>query len=221
MQKRLLNEVYSEAGVDPTQVAYVELHGTGTKAGDPQEVNSVVDVFCRKGRNSPLLIGSTKSNMGHPEPASGLAALAKVLIAMEDRVIPANLHYRDPNPDIPALSDGRLSVVSQATNWTGGYVGINSFGFGGSNVHVLLKSGDVAGHGIHPAASQPRLVTCCGRTQESVEILLKEVEGHATSVEMQCLVEESLGSLPTSTHPYRGVTIVNTADNSLHRDMQV
>ena len=65
-----MREIYSEAGVDPASVAYVECHGTGTKAGDPQELNSVCDLFC-KGRKGPLMIGATKSNMGHPEPASG------------------------------------------------------------------------------------------------------------------------------------------------------
>ena len=72
VQRELLTEVYTECGVDPAEVAFVEAHGTGTKAGDPQELNSIVEVFCRKGRNGPLLIGSTKSNMGHPEPASGM-----------------------------------------------------------------------------------------------------------------------------------------------------
>ena len=62
--------VYEECGIRPVDITYVEAHGTGTKAGDPEEVNSIADVFC-KGRQSPLLIGSTKSNMGHPEPASG------------------------------------------------------------------------------------------------------------------------------------------------------
>jgi fatty acid synthase len=71
IQKRLLQTVYSEAGVNPAHVAYVEAHGTGTKAGDPQELNSITEVFCTKERQGPLLIGSTKSNMGHPEPASG------------------------------------------------------------------------------------------------------------------------------------------------------
>ena len=71
VQKCLLTEVYEQCGLDPCIVSYVEAHGTGTKAGDPQEVNTIVDVFCGKGRTSPLLIGSTKSNMGHPEPASG------------------------------------------------------------------------------------------------------------------------------------------------------
>jgi hypothetical protein len=80
-----------------------------SQVGDPQEVNAIADVFC-KDRNTALLVGSVKSNMGHSEPASGLCSVAKVLIAMESSVIPPNLHYKDPNPDIPALSDGRLQV---------------------------------------------------------------------------------------------------------------
>lgn len=70
VQKSLMLSVYEECGVRPTDITYVEAHGTGTKAGDPEELNSITDVFC-KGRQTPLLIGSTKSNMGHPEPASG------------------------------------------------------------------------------------------------------------------------------------------------------
>lgn len=71
---------------------------------------------------------------------SGLAALTKVLIASERRTIPANLHYNNPNPNIPGLIDGRLSVVSQNTKWNGGLVAINSFGFGGTNVHAVLDT---------------------------------------------------------------------------------
>ena len=105
-----MTEVYKEAGVDPSSVSYVELHGTGTPVGDPQEAFGVAEVFCSNGRATPLLIGSTKSNMGHAEPASGLASLAKVLIAIHDRAIPANLHFNQPNPYIPGLLDGRLKV---------------------------------------------------------------------------------------------------------------
>lgn len=80
VQKTLLLEVYDEAGLDPGTVNYVEAHGTGTKAGDPQELNSVTEVFTTPARpkGTPLLIGSTKSNMGHPEPASGLCFLTAV-----------------------------------------------------------------------------------------------------------------------------------------------
>lgn len=79
------------------------------QVGDRQEVGAIVEVFC-KGRTSPLLIGALKSNMGHGEPASALSAVIKVLVAMECRLLPPNLHYRIPNPDIPALVDGRLTV---------------------------------------------------------------------------------------------------------------
>ena len=77
VQKELITQVYEECGVQPSNVVYVEAHGTGTKAGDPEEVNSITEVFC-KGRQSPLLIGSTKSNMGHPEPASGRILIFKI-----------------------------------------------------------------------------------------------------------------------------------------------
>ncbi|XP_042371726.1 fatty acid synthase-like, partial [Plectropomus leopardus] len=76
MQQRLVRSLYQEVNINPEQVEYIEAHGTGTKVGDPQEVNGIVSVFCQSKRE-PLLIGSTKSNMGHPEPASGLAALVK------------------------------------------------------------------------------------------------------------------------------------------------
>ena len=111
MQRRLLRDVYSRAGVDPSSVSFVELHGTGTLIGDMQETNSVSEVFC-KDRSGPLLIGSVKSNMGHSEISSGLSSLAKVVIAMHDHALPPNLHFKQPNPDIPGLFDGRLKVVS-------------------------------------------------------------------------------------------------------------
>jgi len=111
MQRRLFRDLYSEAGVDPSSVSFVELNGTGTPVGDVQETNSVADVFC-KDRSGPLLIGSVKSNMGHSEISSGLSSLAKVIIAMHDHAIPPNLHFSEPNLDIPGLFDGRLKVIS-------------------------------------------------------------------------------------------------------------
>ena len=112
VQKELLDQVYAEAKINPSEVAYVEAHGTGTKAGDPEELNAITSVFCdgRAPEMGPLLIGSVKSNMGHPEPASGLCGVTKVLLAMQHGVIPPNLHFNSPNPDIPALLDGRLKV---------------------------------------------------------------------------------------------------------------
>ena len=112
LQKQLLDQVYQEANINPADVVYVEAHGTGTKAGDPEELNSLTSVFCdkRAPETGPLLIGSVKSNMGHPEPASGLCGVTKVLLAMQHGILPPNLHFNSPNPDIPGLLDGRLKV---------------------------------------------------------------------------------------------------------------
>lgn len=137
MQNRLIRETYEEIGLDPKLVSYVEAHGTGTKVGDPQEVNSICDFFC-KDRKTPLLIGSVKSNMGHSEPASGVCSIAKILIAMEAGVIPGNLHYKNANPDLYGIMDGRMKVVDRNMEWNGGIIGLNSFGFGGANAHVIF-----------------------------------------------------------------------------------
>ena len=105
--------------------------------------------------------------------------------------------------------------MAERTAWEGGYIGINSFGFGGSNAHVLLRSPDsVASSGApHVARTATRLVTCAGRTREGVEATLAEVSQHPTDVDMQHLLENSVGDLSAATHPYRGFALVSSAEN--------
>ncbi|XP_014671172.1 PREDICTED: fatty acid synthase-like [Priapulus caudatus] len=211
MQKQLLQEVYGEAGVDPAKVAYVEAHGTGTKVGDPQELNAVTDVFC-KARQGALPIGSVKSNMGHAEPASGLAAMAKVILAMEEGAVPGNLHYNEPNPDIPGLINGKLQVVTSSMPLPrGSFIGINSFGFGGANVHVILKGPN----NVRPQimTDEGQLVTVAGRTPEGVEGILRAAEENSHNAEFLALLDRVYAS-PTSLHPYRGYTVLNTSKQS-------
>ncbi|XP_043200491.1 fatty acid synthase-like [Amphibalanus amphitrite] len=208
LQRQLLQEVYSEAGVHPSQVAYVEAHGTGTKVGDPVEVGAITDALC-KDRTTPLLLGSVKSNMGHSEPASGLCSVAKVLIAMETGVIPGNLHFSQPNPDIDALHDGRIQVVSSNTPWSGGYVGINSFGFGGANVHVILRSEGARRPGPLPVdspAPPARLTVASGRTEEAVERMLSPLSGSSDDPELWALTMAGHQQASPG-HGYRGYTV--------------
>lgn len=175
MQGVLLQDFYKECGVDPRSLAWVEAHGTGTSVGDVEEANALDKVFCT-GRSDPLLIGSIKSNLGHSEPASGICSVAKVIISMETGLIMPNLHFQKPREGIKALQEGRLKVVTEVTPWKGGYVGINSFGFGGANAHVLLKSHDKEkiNEGL-PSDDLPRVVAVSGRTEEAVDTLLKDV----------------------------------------------
>ncbi|XP_074648828.1 fatty acid synthase-like isoform X2 [Tubulanus polymorphus] len=210
IQKQLLLRVYDEAGLDPKLIDYVEAHGTGTKVGDPQEVNSIADVFC-KGRTGPLLMGSVKSNMGHSEPASGLASLAKVLITLEESMIPPNLHYFTPNPEIPALSDGRIKVINKQTPFNGRLVGINSFGFGGSNVHVVIKAPPVKSSVKHGGVDMMRPFMFASRTPEGLEETFAAVREHEHNVELHALMSEN-SLAPTSTYPYRGFTLLNSKE---------
>lgn len=206
MQNKLIRELYAETGVDPTEVSYVEAHGTGTKVGDPQEVNSIADFFC-KNRKEPLLLGSVKSNMGHSEGASAMCSIAKVLIAMEAGKLPGNLHFKSPNTDIPALHDGRIKVVSSNTDWKGGIVGINSFGFGGANAHVILKSNPKPKTKL-PPTPMPRVVGVSGRTEEAVNQFLDKVEEHKDDDEYLALIDQ-IHSKTIAGHSYRGYTVMD------------
>ncbi|KAH8306769.1 hypothetical protein KR044_013279, partial [Drosophila immigrans] len=215
MQNRLIRETYEEIGLNPNDVVYVEAHGTGTKVGDPQEVNSITDFFC-KNRTTPLLIGSVKSNMGHSEPASGVCSVAKILIAMEAGIIPANLHYNKPNPDLYGLLDGRLKVVDKNLPWNGGIIGLNSFGFGGANAHVILKSNPKP-KTVTPLNSSPKLVVASGRTFEAVQMLLESTANHSDDDEYFQLLND-IHSKPIPLHYFRGYSVVSNK-GSLQREV--
>jgi acyl transferase domain-containing protein/NADPH:quinone reductase-like Zn-dependent oxidoreductase/acyl carrier protein/ubiquinone/menaquinone biosynthesis C-methylase UbiE len=138
-QEELLHGVYTQAGADPQDLVYLEAHGTGTLVGDPAECRAIGRALGVR-RSTVLPIGSVKSNLGHLEPASGMAGLFKALLVLRHRSVPATLHTRPANPDIDfrALN---LAPVVRATvlePTERPLVGVNSFGFGGANAHVIL-----------------------------------------------------------------------------------
>lgn len=207
MQNRLIRETYDEIGLNPSDVSYVEAHGTGTKVGDPQEINSICDFFC-KDRSTPLLIGSVKSNMGHSEPASGVCSIAKMLIAMEEGILPGNLHYSTPNPDLYGIVDGRLKVVDRNMEWNGGIIGLNSFGFGGANAHIIMKSNPKP-KALSPRDGFPKLTILSGRTADAVQMLLEDAEANKDDEEFIGLINE-IHSRNIPLHYYRGYTVTET-----------
>ncbi|UQN09205.1 type I polyketide synthase [Deinococcus sp. QL22] len=147
-QAGLLRSIYARAGLNPAGVRYVEAHGTGTVVGDPIEVKALGQVL--RASYAPgqpeCLIGSVKSNLGHLEAASGMAGLIKAALSIQQRELPGNLHFHTPNPAIPFDAYGLRVVVGQQawpTDPDGSQsflTGINSFGFGGTNAHVVLDS---------------------------------------------------------------------------------
>jgi acyl transferase domain-containing protein/acyl carrier protein len=141
-QARLVVEACANAGISPSQIGFVEAHGTGTAVGDPIEAHALSQALCRdRAAENPLLIGSVKTNLGHLETAAGLAGLMKAMLVLKHRRIPASLHFETPNPNIDlAALKLRIPTTLEPFPETSGprMAGVNSFGFGGANAHVLL-----------------------------------------------------------------------------------
>ncbi|XP_071580834.1 fatty acid synthase-like [Temnothorax nylanderi] len=208
-QKILLNTFYEECGIMPSELSYMEAHATGTLAGDPVEVMSIDQSICAK-RDTPLLMGSVKSNIGHSEPASGFCQIAKVLLAMETGIITPTIHFKRPRKELTAIIEGRIKIVTEPTEWEDGYVAINSFGFGGANSHILLKSNPK--QKINNSALNddlPRLVAVSGRTEEAVKIILDDVRNRPIDAEFISLLHH-IHNNDIEGHPYRGYMITGS-----------
>jgi len=137
-QAAVIRQAIANSGITPEQVNYVEAHGTGTSLGDPIEVGALGTIFNQ--RSQPLIIGSVKTNIGHLEAAAGIAGLIKVVLAMQYGEIPPNLHFHQPNPRIN-WDRLPISIPTERTAWPAGgrFAGISSFGFSGTNSHVVLE----------------------------------------------------------------------------------
>ncbi|MHB8474545.1 MAG: type I polyketide synthase, partial [Gammaproteobacteria bacterium] len=142
-QQAVIRAALRNAGVAPAEISYVEAHGTGTPLGDPIEVLALAEVL-KEGRDpdARCLIGSVKTNIGHTEAAAGIAGLIKVVLALQHEEIPPHLHFTAINPVIP-LDQLPLEIATEARSWTAGervrYAGVSSFGFGGTNAHIILQ----------------------------------------------------------------------------------
>ncbi len=142
-QQRLIAAALARAGLSGAEVDYLEAHGTGTPLGDPIEVQAAAAVYgAGRDPGHPLLMGTAKTNIGHLESAAGVAGLIKVVLSLQHQLLPKTLHFRDPNPHIPWESLP-VQVVDRPTPWhTGDHprrAGISSFGFTGTNAHVLIE----------------------------------------------------------------------------------
>ncbi|MEV7283118.1 beta-ketoacyl synthase N-terminal-like domain-containing protein [Streptomyces sp. NPDC093252] len=150
-QEDVIRRACEDAGIAPGDVAYVETHGTGTSLGDPIEAGALGAVYgTGRPRGDRLLLGAVKGNLGHLEAAAGITGLIKAACALHRREIPGNLHFHRPSPHIDFEGWG-LEVPVRPRPWPGppgapALAGVSSFGFGGTNCHVILS-----GHGTRGA----------------------------------------------------------------------
>ncbi|MBL1102682.1 type I polyketide synthase, partial [Streptomyces coffeae] len=150
-QEDVLRRAYEQAGVDPARVQYVELHGTGTKTGDPIEAAALGTVLgsARRQTGTPLRVGSAKTNVGHLEGAAGIVGFIKTALGLKHGELFPSLNYRTPNPEIP-LDELNLHVQTDTQPWTPDpevdaplTAGVSAIGVGGTNCHVVLQGAPV------------------------------------------------------------------------------
>ncbi|KAG0646234.1 Highly reducing polyketide synthase [Hyphodiscus hymeniophilus] len=146
-QEELMRKVYETSKLDPSETTYFEAHGTGTPTGDPIECRAVASLFKDKRPvDKPLRIGSVKTNVGHTETASGLAAIIKVALALEKGQIPPSINFKTLNPNLH-FDEWNMKVPTQLESWQGTEDGIrrasvNNFGYGGANAHIIMEDYD-------------------------------------------------------------------------------
>ena len=162
-QERVIAAALERAGVRPSDIDYLEAHGTGTEVGDPIEIDATAAVYGR-GRDAdrPLLIGSVKTNIGHLESAAGAAGLIKTVLAMNRGIIPRHLHFRNPNPAMD-WEQLPLQVTADPTPWPAGsdrppLAGVSGFGWSGTNAHIVLE-GYASPDGAAPGVDGDRRLT--------------------------------------------------------------
>ena len=172
-QQALMEQVYAKAGINPDEIDYLEAHGTGTPVGDPIETRAIGHAIGQQ-RKQPLYIGSIKANLGHLEPASGVAGLIKALHVLKHRAIPPTSSMKSPNPNI-LFDEWNIELADQLTplKHSGQLtIGVNSFGFGGANAHVILQSHESpskkASEKISTASKRlPWIIT--GKNQQAIQ----------------------------------------------------
>ena len=169
-QAAVIRAACADADAEPAQIDYVETHGTGTLLGDPIEARALGAVYGR-GRqpDAPLLVGAAKTNLGHLEAAAGIVGLIKAALAVQRGEIPPNQHFDNPNPHIP-FDELCLKVVDEVTRWpaTGQprCAGVSSFGFGGTNAHVVLEQAPQAPRHLPMAKPAVTTLVVSGKNEE-------------------------------------------------------
>jgi acyl transferase domain-containing protein/pimeloyl-ACP methyl ester carboxylesterase/acyl carrier protein len=225
-QAEVLMAAYLDAGIDPSTVSYIEAHGTGTELGDPVEIEGLKKAFkelskdySRTIREPRCGLGSVKTNIGHLEPAAGIAGILKVILAMRNHTLPASINFNKLNPYIN-FENSPFYIVSETKDWLpledlqGNRIprrgGVSSFGFGGANAHIVLE--EYSKQEFPDAAEEAQIIVLSARSEENLKQyatdLLKALNSYGNDSFLYSLDQVAVADLEKSIRgnpePYTG-----------------
>ena len=176
-QEAVIIEALNNAKVDSNDIDFIEAHGTGTILGDPIEVSAILEVMKNRPKDKPVRIGSVKSNIGHSESASGIAGIIKTILALKHKTIPANINFKKVNPNI-SLNEGQIEFVNETKYWEKNkgkrLAGVSSFGFGGTNAHIVLEEAPELALPKNRTEIQNYIIAISAKNKTALSDLLRE-----------------------------------------------
>ncbi|MCC6191127.1 MAG: amino acid adenylation domain-containing protein [Anaerolineales bacterium] len=213
-QQAAIRAALQQAGVTPGDLNYVEAHGTGTPLGDPIEVQALAAVIGpARDESHPIGLGSVKTNIGHLEAAAGIAGLIKVVLALQNEALPPHLHLRTPNPHLP-LAGTPLRIVTQVQPWPRSnrprLAGVSSFGFGGTNAHVVLGEAPtlVAQPSPTPGERPVHVLTLSARSRSALQALAGRCAEHLARRPEHALADAAFSANTGRSHYLERLAII-------------
>jgi acyl transferase domain-containing protein len=181
-QQAVIRKALENSGVKPAEIDYVDVQGTGTSiGGDPLEVAALAAAYSQdRPQERPLVIGSVKTNIGHPESAAGIAALLKVVLSLQNKEIPPHLNFKQPNPHIN-WDKLPVKVPTQLMPWSTDsrrLAAVNSYGASGTNAHLVLEEAPVQEPNAESTERPLHLLTLSAKTDVALKQLAKKYESH-------------------------------------------
>lgn len=195
-QEDVILRAWKDAGVDPETISYIEAHGTGTKLGDPIEIDAITKAFRKHtDKKQFCAIGTVKTNIGHLDNSSGIAGLLKAVLALKHKELPATLHFEQPNQKI-SFEDSPVFVNTKRVAWeANGPVrrcGVSSFGLSGTNSHVILEEAPTVAReaGTAQEGKDAHLFTLSAKTQGSLEAMIEQYDRLLQAGRLDASVED-------------------------------
>ncbi|MBN9229176.1 MAG: SDR family NAD(P)-dependent oxidoreductase [Legionella steelei] len=212
-QEEVMLQALKQTELSSSDISYVETHGTGTPIGDPTEVHSINNVYgYQRSKDNPLYLGAVKTNIGHLESASGIAGVIKTIISLQKKKIYKNLNFKKLNPNIK-LDDTHIAL--QNMDWNMGSkpncAGVNSFGFSGTNAHLILQEFAVTADQSPPQPARLNLLVISAKTQASLDHLAKRYQQYLETTKDSFSDVCFTAATCREHHPYRLAVVAKSA----------